>query len=100
MAAKDFPAALFRETRVLAAPDLGPPDLAVPVLEAPVRARFARDLAAPDLEATDLERLAGPLARAPAVEAEAFLSFPAFLLEGIRGLLLCCPAVETGLSAA
>lgn len=75
-------------------------ELAAPVLEAPVRALFAKDLEAADLEAGVLERVVEPLARAAAVEAEAFLFLSGFLLEGIRGLLLCCPAVETGLSAA
>jgi hypothetical protein len=45
-----------------------------------------------------LERAAEPLARAAAVEAVAVGFFSDFLLEGIRGLLLCCPAVETGRS--
>ncbi|MGD9657623.1 MAG: hypothetical protein AB7U61_08290 [Methylocystis sp.] len=45
-----------------------------------------------------LERAAEPLARAAAVEAVADDFFSAFLLEDIRGLLLCCPAVETGRS--
>nr|WP_210330462.1 MULTISPECIES: hypothetical protein [unclassified Methylocystis] len=44
--------------------------------------------------ASVLERAAEPLARA-AVEAVAG-DFFSVLLEGIRGLLLCCPAVETG----
>jgi hypothetical protein len=45
--------------------------------------------------ASVLERAAEPLARAAAVEAVAG-DFFSVLLEGIRGLLLCCPAVETG----
>lgn len=65
--------------------------LETPLLEAPVAALLATDLA------TDLERLAEPLARAAAVEAGTLVFLSAFLLEGIRGLLLCCPAVETGL---
>jgi hypothetical protein len=63
----------------------------------------AADLVAPPLAArlaSDLERPAEPFARAAAVEAVADDFFSAFLLEGIRGLLLCCPAVETGPSAA
>lgn len=48
--------------------------------------------------ASVLERAAEPLARAAAVEAVARVFFSAFLLGGIRGLLLCCPAVETGRS--
>ncbi|MGZ9115992.1 MAG: hypothetical protein ACXW3V_03495, partial [Methylocystis sp.] len=42
-----------------------------------------------------LEPAAEPLPRAAAVEAVAG-DFFSVLLEGIRGLLLCCPAVETG----
>ncbi|WP_347371851.1 hypothetical protein [Methylocystis sp. SB2] len=45
--------------------------------------------------ASVLERAAEPLPRAAAVEAVAG-DFFSVLLEGIRGLLLCCPAVETG----
>jgi hypothetical protein len=59
---------------------------AAPVFVAPLlAARFA----------SVLERAAEPLARAAAVEAVAG-DFFSVLLEGIRGLLLCCPAVETG----
>jgi hypothetical protein len=61
--------------------------------------RAAALLVAPLLAArlaSVLERVAEPLARAAAVEAVAGDFFSAFLLEGIRGLLLCCPAVETG----
>ncbi|HEY8126191.1 MAG TPA: hypothetical protein VIF88_12330 [Methylocystis sp.] len=58
----------------------------------------AADFVAPLLAArlaTVFERAPEPLARAAAVEAVAGDFFSA-LLEGIRGLLLCCPAVETG----
>jgi hypothetical protein len=60
-------------------------------------ADFVTPLLTPDL-ACVLDRAAEPLARAAAVEAVADDFFSAFLLEGIRGLLLCCPAVETGRS--
>ncbi|MGD9544732.1 MAG: hypothetical protein AB7F41_06845 [Methylocystis sp.] len=46
--------------------------------------------------ASDLDRADEPLPRAAAVEALAGDFFSAFLLEGIRGLLLFRPAVETG----